>query len=294
MKFSWIILPVFFHLGAAAQPYFDVANIQYQLSPDASLYGKNRTPLEIRNLSAGINLPVKVFKSDVILLNPSFEYNGLDLHHGVSHDHDLYGASFALSYVKQWKKPEWKTVLVSVNRINSHLQQVTVNHYQPGGAVLMIYERSKKIRYKLGIYYNAEFFGAFVLPLAGVDWMISDRLILHGIVPRNLTLEYKLTPFLYVGAGWKAVTSSYRYASAHPHDYIKIEENQFRLFTDIYASNRIVCNFEAGHSLLRKYNKRSEAQRLAGFSSNLGVNEGWLIKVGLYYRVRLDREVKPR
>ena len=275
-----------------AQPYIDIFSVHYQRSPDAALFGKGKNPFATDYLNANINLPVKVFKHDRLLINPVFEWNKLTFIKQDSTNINLYGITLALSYVKQWKNEKWKTVLVSVNRISSDLKNITIKHYQPGVAVLMIYERSEKIKYKLGAFYNAEFFGPFILPLIGVEWKISKRFILHGLVPRNLALEYKITPSLYVGLNWKAITNSFRYQSDNTNDYFKIEESQIRLFADIYITKHLVFNIEAGHSFLREYNAHLNSPLYENNERdfNLLANEGLLFKAGLYYRIRLDEK----
>lgn len=275
-------------LNLSAQPFIDIVNIHYQKSPEAALYGKDKNPFSTDYFVANFNLPLKAFKRDRLIINPVFEWNHLGFGNQEYLNTDLYGLTMALSYVKQWKNDKWKTVFVSINRISSDLNKITIKHYQPGGALITIYERSKKVRYKLGVYYNSEFFGAYVLPLLGIEWSISDRLILHGLVPRNLVLEWRITPSLYAGINWRAITNSYRYRSEHTSDYFKIEENQVRLFADIYLTRHLVLNFETGHTFLREYNQRSELNRIVGLDSDLQLNEGLLFKAGIFYRIRLD------
>lgn len=281
-----------YSFGLSAQPFFDVTSVYYQHSPDAALFGKDKNPFATDYFLANVNLPVNINKKDRFLINPVFEWSRLNFIQREYLNVDLYGITLALTYMKQWKNEKWKTAFISVNRISSDLYKINMKHYQPGAAVLMIYERSKKIKYKLGVYYNAEFFGAYVIPLVGIDWKINNRFTLHGLVPRNLVLEYRIAPSFYTGINWKAITASYRFQSENTSDYFKIEENQIKLFADFYLTKHLVLNLEAGHTFFRKYNKRSEIQRQAGIDSDLQVNEGLLFKAGIYYRIRLDESNK--
>ena len=170
MKGYLVLLVVFVPGWVLGQPYLDIAGVSWQYSPDAAMYGKNKNHLTSHYVQGSLNLPIKLFKKDVLMISPQFEWNSLDFRVRDAGRLDLYGATLVLSYMKTWKNPKWKTAFASINRISSDLRDVSMKHYQPGGAVLMIYERSDNIKYKLGAYYNAEFFGAFVLPLVGFDW----------------------------------------------------------------------------------------------------------------------------
>lgn len=271
-----------------AQPYIDVAGISYQHSPDAAFFGNTKNVLKTGYFYCFLNAPLNLNKKNVLLVSPLFERTNLELNDKKSTGLNLYGAMLGLSYIKTWKNEKWKTILVSVNRISSDFKNITIKHYQPGVALLVTYDRNPKVKYKLGAYYNSEFFGAFVLPLLGLDWKITDRLIFFGMLPRSMALEYKFNKWFYAGINWKAITNTYRFQSTNANDYFKLEESQVRLFTDIYFTKHIVLNLEAGHSFLRSYHLRSESQRLSGNPAELDVNEGLLLKAGLYYRFRLD------
>jgi hypothetical protein len=282
-----IVLILTFSDRLIAQPYFDPVGIQYQLSPNRAVTGEDKNPISIHYLQANVNLPVKIVKEDKLLINPIFEMSELDFKNSVSQDVHLYGAVLALTYLKQWKNPNWKTAFVGIARLSSDFKNVNTDHFQPGAAFLVMHKRSEKFTIKFGAFYSAEFFGAFVLPLIGTDWKISKRLVLHGVVPRNLTLEYKITPWLYVGPEWRGITNSYRLVGFE-NDYFKVEENQVRIFGDFYLTKHVVLNVAVGHTFLREYNKRGEEQRMSGLDSDLEINEGILFKAGIYYRFRLE------
>jgi len=275
-----------FCLKLHAQPYFDPAAIQYQLSPDRAVTGEDKTPISVHYLQANVNIPLKIVKEDKLLINPFFEMWKLDFKNSVSQDIRLYGAVLALTYLKQWKNPNWKTAFVGIARLSSDFREINMGHFQPGAAFLVIHKRSEKFTFKFGAFYSAEFFGAYVLPLIGTDWKISKRLVLHGVVPRNLTLEYKIAPWLYVGPEWRGITNSYRMVGFE-NDYFKVEENQVRIFGDFYVAKHVVLNFAVGHTFLREFNKRGEVQKMSGLDSDLEINEGILFKAGIYYRIRL-------
>ena len=119
----------------------------------------------------------------------------------------------------------------------------------------------------------------FVMPLLGIDWQISKRTNLFGILPGSLTFEHKLKRNLFAGASFRAITNSYR----TPSGYWRINENRLGCFLDYYVSKHIVMNLEGGHSILRKFT--------SGSKDNVDVDweakDNLYVKLGLAFRFRL-------
>ncbi len=60
--------PLFFICNdSQAQPYIDIAYIKSQLSPDVGLWKRNNTNNQIKNINAGLNIPIQ-FKKDSSIL----------------------------------------------------------------------------------------------------------------------------------------------------------------------------------------------------------------------------------
>ena len=73
---------------------------------------------------------------------------------------------------------------------------------QAGGALIAAYKKTEKLTWKLGVYVNGEYFGVFVMPLVGLDWNITSRDNLFGVLPGNLTYEHKINNQFYYGANF--------------------------------------------------------------------------------------------
>lgn len=253
---------------AAAQPFIDIARASFQQwaeesSGDATsrLFGRLAIPIE---KGMHVMLPAVTFER--------YETGG----------ERLYGIAMPLGYIHDaggnWKAGGW-----IIPRLSSNLEDVTGNHYQLGAAVLMTRTKSEDFSFKFGAYYNSEFFGFYMIPLAGLEWKINDRWYLGGILPRKLLVEYKLKPGrLHAGALFESVKNSFR---TIPDSYIKILDNQLRLFLDAYLLKNVVLSIDAGQSLFREYKVRLPGEERE-FELDAGDNPS--IRVTLAYRVRLD------
>ena len=164
--------------------------------------------------------------------------------------------------------------------------QIDGNDFQFGGAVLNVFKKNENLKYKLGLYYNSEFFGAFFMPLLGLDWNVNSRLNIFGVLPGSMNLEYKFSPNkFHAGINFRAITSSFR---INDNPYLKINDNQLKLFVDYYVTKNNVISIEAGHTIFRKF---KTGIRLGGKNTDadLNVSEGYLFKIAYAYRIRTDK-----
>jgi uncharacterized protein DUF6268 len=268
---------------SSAQPYFDIANIYYQQSPDNSLYHADENPLKTQLISASLQAAFEI-KKDYVIINPFCDYYKLQF--SESPEQKLYGIGLALTYLKQWKNEKWSTAFVAIPRINSDMKKVNDNDYQMGGVLLGIYKKNENVSYKFGAYYNSEFFGPFIIPLLGIEWKASDKLSIFGVLPNQLNLEYKFNKTFYGGVELVCGTNSYRYDDYY---FLRIDDNHLKIYLDTYLSKNIVFNIQAGQSVLRKYRIGHRENGSPNYTE-LDLNDGLLFRAGIAYRLRLDEK----
>ena len=240
---------LFLKIEAISQPYIDVASMRYVISPAKTPNNKDEiaTPLNYFNFS--ITAPIQFNqKKNAIILSPFFErwQTSVDSVHVFHNFH--YGLVLPVSLITPISNSNWSLLTTVIVRMND----ATINRsgeWQLGGALIANYKKSAKLIYKLGVYMNGDFFGLFMVPLLGIDWQISDRENLFGILPAQLTYEYKLSKHFFTGAVFRTFTNSYHDSE---DNYMRIDENQLGLFFDTYMGKKILLNLEAGHSILRK------------------------------------------
>jgi Domain of unknown function (DUF6268) len=263
-----------------AQPYIDLVNAGYLNSPHIGRVGKNKNPTRLDYFNISTTLPFQFNnKQDALILRPFFEKwtsrvasvnNFSDFH---------YGLALPLTLLISVPHSKWTLLTTAIVRMND----AEINRrgqWQYGGALMIAKQVSKDLAFKLGIYLNSEFFGLFVVPLLGMDWRISDRANLFGLLPASLTLEYALNKRFYAGAVVRTFTNSYHDTGAN---YIRIDENQAGLFLDYYPAKRLVLNFEAGHSILRKV--RSGDWHNTKYDWN--ADDNFYFKLSVAYRLRI-------
>ena len=275
-----IIVACLFSYKAIAQPYLDIVNLKYSISPYAGLMNQNKNDVILQYYSVGTNLPLQFNnKKDAVIFSPFFEAWASKINS--THRQNYYSVALPVSLSKTIPYTKWSFLLTGIVRMNdSSINKKT--KMQVGGALIVSKKRNENLTWKLGFYINNELFGLFVMPLAGIDWKINARNNLFGILPGNLTYEHKINKHFYYGANFRAITNSY----AKSNSYWRIDENQLGLYLDTYFNKNLVLNIEAGHSLFRKI--KTGEKHIS--KADAKVNDNLYIKVAFAYRVRFAKK----
>ena len=276
------LLITFLYSGfISAQPYLDIATVQASGFPISGIYkGKNQTKITNDWWLANFNLPFKINSRNLILLSPGWEQRSFvnkdqddvanyeTMYLPVTFRHTLNDSSMTVS----------GTAIYRFNKARYVAFDSESDMF--GGALLFTKKTSAKFTWKVGVYYNREFFGDYWLPLLGVDWQATDRLFIFGLLPKNFVIDYRLSNHFHTGFSYKGVQESYRENTEG--SYFKITDGQVKLFTDYYFSKiPIVITLEAGQTLSSKYTYRqeqNESEKIYYPAENM------LFRVGISYR----------
>ena len=264
-------------LSVVAQPYIDVINIRYTRAFDTK--NSNATPFS--HLYIGQDLPFKMKKNKFIVLSPFYEKWNIDSGSNKNFIPSVSSIGIAISTILPLNKDHWTLTISAIPRFNSEGLSLH-NSFQMGGVLLASYTKKTNLTYKFGVYVNNEFFGVFVMPLAGIDWKINDRNNLFGILPGRLTFEHKLNKNFYTGANFRAITNSYRLNNG---SFKRIEDNQLSGFLDYYASKHIVFTGEVGYGVFRRLRSGITPNKI--YHTNYNWDDGMFIKLCTSYRIRL-------
>ena len=199
---------VFFKTEVMSQPYIDLASMRYVASPAKTSNNKDQMASPLNYFNFSITAPIQFnHKRDNIILSPYFErwQTSMDSVHVFHIFH--YGLVLPVSLITPISYSNWSILTMVIVRMND----AAINRsgeWQFGGALITSYKKSATLTYKLGFYVNGDFFGLFVMPLLGIDWQINDKENLFGVLPAQLTYEYKLNKHFYTGAVFRTFTNS--------------------------------------------------------------------------------------
>src|SRR5688572_27694495 len=211
--------------SAKTQPYIDLVNVRYLKSPDISIFPRlgGKTVLSYINMST--TLPVIRKNKDALIFRPYFENWKVKLR---NEKRNYYGLVLPVSYLKNINH-KWSVLTTGIVRWNDTAVNKNMRS-QLGGAVIVSHTLKDNLTLKAGLYVNNEFFGLFVMPLFGVDWQISSRDCLFGVLPGNLTYQHEVSKLLKYGIAFRAQTNSFH---RQLRNFTRIDENQLGVYVDL-------------------------------------------------------------
>ena len=276
-------------LISKAQPYFDVATIQTSTANHFISNSTSDSSIKVNWFLANLNLPIELNKKNLLLATLGYE------DYSFENESPLLTQNFNSIYIPltllhTWKDTSWTTSFTYIPRVNSAAPIHVGDHtFQHGGAIIVSHSVNPHFKYSVGAYYNREFFGNYFLPLLGIEWKASKRLNIFGLLPNDMTADYKINKALHTGFIYKGLTTSFRYKPASTADYLSIpSEGQLNLFADLYITKTIVLNLQGGVIVARVYNLQYKSQyEPANYKSEFDVKESSVFKIGLFYRVWL-------
>ena len=267
-----------------AQPYFDVASIQTSAANHFLVSDSAKEPVKLNWFSVNVNYPAQINKSN--LLVTTLGYDRFSFENEDSPLTQSFNSIYLpLTLLHTWRDTTWSTSLTYIPKVNSYSpMHINENTVQNGMAIIVNHAVNPHFKYSFGGYYNREFFGNYFLPLLGIEWKASERLHVFGLLPNDFTADYKINKAFHTGFIYKGITTSFRYKPSSYADYLRMEEGQLKLFTDLYITKTIVLNLEGGVILARSYELKNKDINPA---NKFDVREASMFKVGLFYRVWL-------
>ena len=262
---------------AFTQPYVDPFNIQYT----RAFQNKSKPGTPFNHTYLGPDFPLKQRNNGLIVISPVYEKWNIDSSSDKNYLPAVSSIALALSLVIPLDENHWSLTVSAIPRFNSEGLSFD-NSFQMGGVLLAVYKKKESLAYKFGVYANNEFFGLFIIPLAGIDWRIDKNNNLFGVLPGRLTYEHKLNNNFYTGATFRAITNSYRLSNGN---YLRIDDNQLSAYLDFYPAKHIVLTLEPGYGIFRKL--RSGTGYNKNYLTDYNWGDGLFIKLSAAYRIRL-------
>jgi hypothetical protein len=144
-------------------------------------------------------------------------------------------------------------LFVAIPKLNSDYKKINGNAFQLGFISTYSFNSTETFLWKLGVYYNSEFFGPFVVPIIGLDWQLNEKLNISGDLPIYGKVNYQFNQRLASGLGYIALVSSYRLTGEFNNAYT----SRFAIEPYLYADTKLFKNtyFTAkfGYAISRKY-----------------------------------------
>ncbi len=139
-------------------------------------------------------------------------------------------------------------------RLMSDFQNLDGNSLQWGGMATYQNDLSEHLNLGFGAMYNQELFGPYLVPLFLVDWQVSERWYIEGMVPVTLKVHYRVNEGLDVGFNhFGLITSYYLGDEEYAGDYMERQSIDLSLFARQRLYKNLFVEGMVGRTFGRSY-----------------------------------------
>lgn len=147
-----------------------------------------------------------------------------------------------------------KIQLLLAPRLMSDFKNLDGNSFQMGGIISYQNDLSEKLNLGFGAMYNQELFGPYLVPLFLLDWQVSERWYIEGMIPVTAKVHYRINQGLDVGFNhFGLITSYYLGHEDYAGDYMERQSIDLSLFARQRLGGNIFVEGMVGRSFGRGY-----------------------------------------
>lgn len=191
-------------------------------------------------------------------------------------------------------------ILLFIPRLMGDFEQIDTEHFQFGGIALYEKRFSESLTMRFGGSFNQELFGPFVVPLVYLNWQLSDKWNIAGLLPVYAKANYRVNDDLVAGFHYFGLVTTYRLGQRnYAGDYIERRSIDLSLFARHRIAGNLHFEMRAGIALGRDYRQYGENDKvdfalpLVSFGDdrmqrNISFNGGPFIRGQLVYNLPLD------
>ena len=254
--------------SAFAQESIDLITIsgRYGIpSPYVSTYSGKATETSVLvNLKALI--PLNDTKTSLWLNNLTYTQATINndeiMPSDIANPISIHGFILQTGYMKRFENGTGFRVLFAP-RFMTDFDNVNSKNWQFGGIALYEKKYNDKLLLGFGLLFNQELFGPILIPLVDMDWRISDKWSIVGMIPIYVKVNYHASKNLIMGFSHFGLTTTYRLGNlAYVNDYIERTSIDLSLFIRQRIAGNIHLEGRLGHTLNREYAQYAEDQKL--------------------------------
>jgi hypothetical protein len=192
-----------------------------------------------------------------------------------------------------------KIQILVAPRLMSDFQNLDGNSFQMGGVLSYQNDLNENLSLGFGAMYNQEFFGPYFVPLFLLDWQVSERWYIEGMIPVTAKVHYRVNEGLDVGFNhFGLITSYFLGDEEYAGDYMERQSIDLSLFARQRLFGSFFIEAMAGRSFGRGYKQYAGDQTvkfaipLVAFGDernvkNVTFNDGMIFTVKLIFNVQV-------
>lgn len=184
-------------------------------------------------------------------------------------------------------------------RLMSDMKNITGKSFQFGGALLYENTFNEDLTMSFGALYNQELFGPYLVPLVNLNWKVSEKWQIKGMLPITLKVNYLANDNLTVGfSHFGLLTTYYLGSPEYSGDYVERNSIDLSLFARQRISDNLFLEAKFGRTMGRSYTQYAADQKvdfsipLVGFgdervAKNVDIEDGLFTALSLVYSISI-------
>jgi hypothetical protein len=153
-----------------------------------------------------------------------------DMPEGIASPINFHGIILRTGIIQEFNNGG-KLQLLVAPRLMSDFQNLDGNSVQWGALASYQNDINDNLNLGFGAMFNKELFGPYVVPLFLLDWQVSDRWFLEGMIPVTFKAHYRVNKGLDVGFNhFGLITTYYLGDEAYEGDYMERQSIDLSLF----------------------------------------------------------------
>ncbi len=287
---------LFLVTASFTQQSFTLAEVNYMLAPNNSYVQKDTTS-NAQYFSGFVTAPVVINKKSTLLAGIRGNTWKVVYTPELVWPETYYSLGLSLGYNHKFNEKR-SFLFIFLPRLNSDYKSINSNALQLGFFTTYSQRNSDRFLWKVGMYFNMEFFGPFVVPLFGLNWDISPKLNITGDLPIYAKIKYKVGDRFSTGLGYIALVSSYRLSGKFNDAYTSRYAIEPYAFAEVKFLKRLYFNAKFGYTMGRKYPVYAKDDQLDWQLSfvkfgddrtqlNPEIQENFFFELGLAFKVEI-------
>jgi hypothetical protein len=267
------LIYLLFNTNVFGQKYVDIAKFWYGNS-SLNKFDQSESSTRLKELGLDVTVPIVINSSDAILTGLFYERIQTRLFEKDPETTvSVIGVRAGLSKKHSEK---WSGTYLIIPKLASDFQEVNSKDFQLGFIGLLKYLKNPNKNYKVGLYYNSELFGPFIVPLVGIYSLSkNEKFETNLTLPFLADVNYSIHKRVNIGINFNGQVRSYHLTqvnSTNQPGYLVKSTNELFSYLKFNLTKGLSIQTRLGYSVGRSYRVYDENDKIS-FGS-------MLIKVG--------------
>ncbi len=288
---------LFAAINLHSQNYIDLLKVHHTHYAPTTFSDSASVKTGFEEFAFDLKAPLRVNSKLVIVSGLYSEYTKLRLYSQSSEQTQIYSVAPVVGVNFKWNE-KWKGTFVFLPKLASDFIKIGRSDFQFGGNVLLE-KMANKVKYKFGLYYNAEKSGSLFVPLLGFYYLSKNsKLEVDVVAPVWADVNYAVQNRVKLGANFRAVVRSYHLNSEWGSGYVVKSVNELFVYLQFNLTKRLIIQGKAGYSIGRnhrvynsgdQYDFAFSAVRFGDdrLKQNTDFKNGLMFQTRLIYRLQL-------